>query len=219
MTIELDIVRLGAQGDGIAETDNGPRYVPFALPGERVRLAGQRHARSRFGCQQRSCGAGLPSLRHLRRLRRAAHERPSLCRLEAQHRRRCLSPARTSARVAPLRRIALGLAAARGAHCAPAKQDGSVSARLSPPQEHRSCRHRRVPDPGTRHRCPAGRAPVHRRGDAGPRNPAHRAADARRLGHLHQPRRSPSRPGGNCWIGPDCRAHTASLASPSMEKP
>lgn len=40
MTIELDIVRLGAQGDGIAETNNGPRYVAFALPGERVRLAG-----------------------------------------------------------------------------------------------------------------------------------------------------------------------------------
>ena len=39
MTIELDIARLGAQGDGIAETNNGPRYVPFALPGERVRLA------------------------------------------------------------------------------------------------------------------------------------------------------------------------------------
>lgn len=39
MTIELDIVRLGAQGDGIAETGTGPRYVPFALPGERVRLA------------------------------------------------------------------------------------------------------------------------------------------------------------------------------------
>ena len=40
MTIELDIARLGAQGDGIAETNNGPRYVAFALPGERVRLAG-----------------------------------------------------------------------------------------------------------------------------------------------------------------------------------
>ena len=39
MTIELDIARLGAQGDGIAETGSGPRFVPFALPGERVRLA------------------------------------------------------------------------------------------------------------------------------------------------------------------------------------
>src|SRR5688572_6100561 len=33
----LDIVALGAQGDGIAETGQGPRYVPFVLPGERVR--------------------------------------------------------------------------------------------------------------------------------------------------------------------------------------
>jgi 23S rRNA (uracil1939-C5)-methyltransferase len=33
----LEIGRLGARGDGIAETAEGPRYVPFALPGERVR--------------------------------------------------------------------------------------------------------------------------------------------------------------------------------------
>jgi 23S rRNA (uracil1939-C5)-methyltransferase len=33
----LTIVRLGAQGDGIAETPDGPRFLPFALPGERVR--------------------------------------------------------------------------------------------------------------------------------------------------------------------------------------
>jgi 23S rRNA (uracil1939-C5)-methyltransferase len=38
---EVDIARLGAQGDGIAETADGPRYVPFALPGERVRDGGQ----------------------------------------------------------------------------------------------------------------------------------------------------------------------------------
>lgn len=37
---ELDIAGLGAQGDGIAQTDAGPRFVPFALPGERVRPAG-----------------------------------------------------------------------------------------------------------------------------------------------------------------------------------
>ncbi|KAB2912603.1 MAG: class I SAM-dependent RNA methyltransferase [Hyphomicrobiaceae bacterium] len=34
----MTITRLGAQGDGIAETAEGPRFVPFALPGERVRL-------------------------------------------------------------------------------------------------------------------------------------------------------------------------------------
>ena len=36
---EIDIARLGAQGDGIAETPEGPLYVPFALPGERVRVS------------------------------------------------------------------------------------------------------------------------------------------------------------------------------------
>lgn len=38
---EVDIVRLGAQGDGIAEAPDGTQcFVPFALPGERVRAAG-----------------------------------------------------------------------------------------------------------------------------------------------------------------------------------
>ncbi|MDO9383405.1 MAG: class I SAM-dependent RNA methyltransferase [Hyphomicrobiaceae bacterium] len=35
---EVTIERLGAQGDGVAETATGPVYVPFALPGERWRL-------------------------------------------------------------------------------------------------------------------------------------------------------------------------------------
>jgi 23S rRNA (uracil1939-C5)-methyltransferase len=38
---ELEIVALGAQGDGIAETAAGTRYVPFALPGERVEAEGE----------------------------------------------------------------------------------------------------------------------------------------------------------------------------------
>lgn len=36
-TIELKIARSGAQGDGIAETPEGPVYVPFTLAGEVVR--------------------------------------------------------------------------------------------------------------------------------------------------------------------------------------
>jgi 23S rRNA (uracil1939-C5)-methyltransferase len=32
----LDIARLGAQGDGVADAPSGPIFVPFALPGERV---------------------------------------------------------------------------------------------------------------------------------------------------------------------------------------
>ncbi|BAQ16543.1 class I SAM-dependent RNA methyltransferase [Methyloceanibacter caenitepidi] len=37
MTVELTVDRLGAQGDGIAETADGPVFVPFTLPGERIR--------------------------------------------------------------------------------------------------------------------------------------------------------------------------------------
>ncbi len=36
---ELEIAALGAQGDGIAKTEAGTRYVPYALPGERVEVA------------------------------------------------------------------------------------------------------------------------------------------------------------------------------------
>jgi 23S rRNA (uracil1939-C5)-methyltransferase len=46
-THALDIARLGAQGDGIAETPSGPVYVPYALPGEQV-LVEQRGDRARL---------------------------------------------------------------------------------------------------------------------------------------------------------------------------
>ena len=36
MSETFEIARLGAQGDGIAETATGPVYIPFALPGETV---------------------------------------------------------------------------------------------------------------------------------------------------------------------------------------
>jgi len=36
--LEVFINRLGARGDGIADTVDGPLYVPLALPGERVRV-------------------------------------------------------------------------------------------------------------------------------------------------------------------------------------
>jgi len=38
MTLDRTIARLGAQGDGVAETADGQLFVPFALPGERVRV-------------------------------------------------------------------------------------------------------------------------------------------------------------------------------------
>ncbi len=46
-TQAIDIARLGAQGDGIAETPSGPVYVPYALPGEQV-LVEQRGDRARL---------------------------------------------------------------------------------------------------------------------------------------------------------------------------
>ena len=39
MSAILTIARLGSQGDGIADTAEGPVVVPFALPGERVNVA------------------------------------------------------------------------------------------------------------------------------------------------------------------------------------
>ena len=48
MELEVEIGRLGAQGDGIAQGPEGPLFVPFALPGERVKVAaepGQSHGR------------------------------------------------------------------------------------------------------------------------------------------------------------------------------
>ena len=39
MSAILTVAKLGAQGDGIADTPQGPVFVPFALPGERVNVA------------------------------------------------------------------------------------------------------------------------------------------------------------------------------------
>jgi 23S rRNA (uracil1939-C5)-methyltransferase len=39
MELEVEIARLGAQGDGLADGPEGPIFVPFTLPGERVRIA------------------------------------------------------------------------------------------------------------------------------------------------------------------------------------
>ena len=60
MTEKLDIVRLGHRGDGVAETDNGPVYVPYALPGETVTVEVVR---------------GHPDRRHLLHIEKASHER------------------------------------------------------------------------------------------------------------------------------------------------
>ena len=40
-TIEVEISAIGGRGDGIAETDEGRFYVPFTVPGDRLRLTVQ----------------------------------------------------------------------------------------------------------------------------------------------------------------------------------
>src|SRR5215470_4430887 len=60
VTEQLNIIRLGHRGDGIAETEKGPVYVPYALPGEVVTVEVVR---------------GHPDRRHLLHIERASHER------------------------------------------------------------------------------------------------------------------------------------------------
>ncbi len=40
-TIEAEISAIGGRGDGIAETDEGRFYIPFTVPGDRLRLTVQ----------------------------------------------------------------------------------------------------------------------------------------------------------------------------------
>ena len=39
MSARFTISRFGAQGDGIAQTESGPVFIPFTLPGETVTAA------------------------------------------------------------------------------------------------------------------------------------------------------------------------------------
>jgi 23S rRNA (uracil1939-C5)-methyltransferase len=41
--MELKITKLGAEGDGIADTQNGPIFVPFSHPGDRLKAAVQKN--------------------------------------------------------------------------------------------------------------------------------------------------------------------------------
>jgi len=60
MTEQLKIARIGHRGDGIADTNTGPAYVPYALPGETVTVEPV---------------AGHPDRRHLLSVDHASHER------------------------------------------------------------------------------------------------------------------------------------------------
>jgi 23S rRNA (uracil1939-C5)-methyltransferase len=60
VTERLSIVRLGHRGDGIADADGGPIYVPYTLPGERVEV---------------EPWSGHPDRRRLLRIEQASAER------------------------------------------------------------------------------------------------------------------------------------------------
>ena len=60
VTEQLTIARLGHRGDGIADTPEGPAFVPYTLPGETVTVEPV---------------AGHPDRRHLLHVDKASHER------------------------------------------------------------------------------------------------------------------------------------------------
>src|SRR5512143_1095238 len=60
VTEQLKISRLGHRGDGVADTSEGPVYVPYTLPGETVTVGPV---------------AGHPDRRHLVHVDRPSHER------------------------------------------------------------------------------------------------------------------------------------------------
>jgi len=60
----VKISRLGAQGDGIAQTDTGPLYAPFALPGETVALAVNKNHGTLISLREASLERVEPKCRH-----------------------------------------------------------------------------------------------------------------------------------------------------------
>ncbi|MDP3896428.1 MAG: class I SAM-dependent RNA methyltransferase [Mesorhizobium sp.] len=64
MTVRLEITRLGAQGDGVAETERGQVFVPFTLPGEVVNAAIERERGTLMALIERSALRVEPPCRH-----------------------------------------------------------------------------------------------------------------------------------------------------------
>src|SRR5262245_21341578 len=63
--IELTIEALGAGGDGVARADDAPVYVPWTLPGERVRARpGAPRRALRLEWLARAPGRVAPACRH-----------------------------------------------------------------------------------------------------------------------------------------------------------
>lgn len=62
--IELTISRLGAEGDGIAETPAGPVYVPFSHPGDRLKAAVEKSRGTIMALTEPAPGRIEPVCRH-----------------------------------------------------------------------------------------------------------------------------------------------------------
>ncbi|HWU64023.1 MAG TPA: class I SAM-dependent RNA methyltransferase [Ensifer sp.] len=62
--ITLDITRLGAEGDGIAETASGPVYVPFSHPGDRLKAAVEKSQGTIMALTDPSPNRVAPACRH-----------------------------------------------------------------------------------------------------------------------------------------------------------
>lgn len=64
MSSRLVIARLGAQGDGVADTAEGPVFVPFALPGETVTVAREKNRATLLSVIEASDLRADPRCRH-----------------------------------------------------------------------------------------------------------------------------------------------------------
>lgn len=62
--IGLKITRLGAEGDGIADTPNGPVYVPFSHPGDRLKAAVEKNRGTIMALTEPAAGRVEPQCRH-----------------------------------------------------------------------------------------------------------------------------------------------------------
>lgn len=64
MSVRFVVSRLGSQGDGVAETETGPVFIPFTLPGETVTAARERDRAALISVLEPSALRVTPPCRH-----------------------------------------------------------------------------------------------------------------------------------------------------------
>ncbi|RUM97230.1 class I SAM-dependent RNA methyltransferase [Pseudaminobacter arsenicus] len=64
MSVQFQVERLGAQGDGVADTPSGPVFIPFTLPGERVTAAREKDRAELLAVLETSPLRVEPACRH-----------------------------------------------------------------------------------------------------------------------------------------------------------